>query len=53
MSRLSMRLSHAQAQRDFSIQLCVREKEIAVAIEPVHDGLIRFVSGFVAEADEI
>jgi hypothetical protein len=52
-SGLGVGLADAQTQRQFSIQLGVREKEIAAAIQPIHDGLIRRVSGFVAEADQV
>jgi hypothetical protein len=50
---LRVRLSDAQAQSEFSIQPGMREEEVAAAIQAVHDGLIRRVPTFVAEADQV
>ncbi len=53
MSRLRVGLAHAEPQGKFSTQLGVCEKEIAAAIEAIHDGLIGGVSSFMAKADQI
>src|SRR6267154_340187 len=53
MPELSVGLADAEAQRQLPIQLCVRKKQIAAAVQPVHDHLIRLVPSFVAEANQV
>ena len=53
MPLLRIGLADAEAQRELAVELGVREEEIAAAVQPFHDGLIRLVSTFVAEADQV
>src|SRR5271169_6693007 len=41
---LGVRLADAQAQRELSVELGVREEEVAAAVQGLHDDLIRRVS---------
>lgn len=46
-------LANAEAKSEFSVELGVREEEIAALIETIHEGLVDSVAGAMAETDEI
>src|ERR1700722_14440393 len=46
-------LAHTQPEREFALQLCVRQEQIAAQIQPFHQKLIGRISRSQTEADEI
>ncbi len=50
---LGVALSDTQPQREPVVQSCVREIKIATAIQPVHQRLVRLVSAYMTEADQV
>ena len=46
-------LADAEAQSEFSVELGMREVEVAALVESIHQGLVDGVTAAMAEADEI
>jgi hypothetical protein len=49
MPLLRISLANAHPQSELPVQLGMSEKKISAAVEPLHDGLIRFISTLVSE----